>query len=184
MELDNFFKSVMPVADYFDQSDILTTVSLIFLSSIFSILFQFIQINGERAPSEVYKDFRVAVLDILQTQENKEAVLNGVAGIGNGIDEIPGRIVSVDTAPRKSDSARETATLTSPPNTIDSPVMKVKTRMNGSVGKNVIEVETIDSSEDNGSIPPIIFVLGGPGSNKYALCLKAAAANPGWATFR
>lgn len=27
MELDNFFKSVMPVADYFDQSDMLVAVS-------------------------------------------------------------------------------------------------------------------------------------------------------------
>lgn len=26
MELDNFFKSVMPVADYFDQSDMLVAV--------------------------------------------------------------------------------------------------------------------------------------------------------------
>lgn len=29
MELDNFFKSVMPVADYFDQSDMLIAVSLL-----------------------------------------------------------------------------------------------------------------------------------------------------------
>jgi hypothetical protein len=28
MELDNFFKSVMPVADYFDQSDKLVAVSI------------------------------------------------------------------------------------------------------------------------------------------------------------
>lgn len=27
MELENFFKNVMPVADYFDQSDMLVTVS-------------------------------------------------------------------------------------------------------------------------------------------------------------
>lgn len=27
MELENFFKNVMPVADYFDQSDMLTAVS-------------------------------------------------------------------------------------------------------------------------------------------------------------
>lgn len=27
MELENFFKSVMPVADYFDQSDMLVAVS-------------------------------------------------------------------------------------------------------------------------------------------------------------
>lgn len=28
MELENFFKSVMPVADYFDQSDMLVAVSI------------------------------------------------------------------------------------------------------------------------------------------------------------
>lgn len=32
MELENFFKSVMPVADYFDQSDMLVAVSLKLLS--------------------------------------------------------------------------------------------------------------------------------------------------------
>lgn len=33
MELENFFKNVMPCADYFDQSDVLVTVS--FLNNIF-----------------------------------------------------------------------------------------------------------------------------------------------------
>ena len=51
--------------------------------------------NGERAPSEVYKDFRGAVLDILGAQENQEALLNGVVGMGHGVDDIPGSIVSV-----------------------------------------------------------------------------------------
>jgi hypothetical protein len=122
------------------------------------------------------------VLDILQAQENQEAVLNGVAGIGNGIDEIPGSIVSVETAPRKSNSAK--VMVTSPPNLIESPMIRVKTRMNGSVGKNVIEVETIDNKDEIKKVPPIIFVLGGPGSNKAALCMKVAAVNPGWSTFR
>ena len=47
----------------------------------------------------MYKDFRTAVLDILGAQENQEALLNGVAGMGRGVDDIPGSIVSVDTAP-------------------------------------------------------------------------------------
>lgn len=34
MELENFFKSVMPVADYFDQSDMLVTVSSIDLKML------------------------------------------------------------------------------------------------------------------------------------------------------
>lgn len=41
----------------------------------------------------MYQDFRAAVLDILNQQENQEAVLNGVAGIGHGLDDIPGSIV-------------------------------------------------------------------------------------------
>jgi hypothetical protein len=119
-----------------------------------------LQINGERAPSEVYKDFRASVLDILQAQENQEAVLNGVAGIGNGMDEIPGSIVSVETAPKQNDR-RETI-VTTPPNLIESPQkLKVKTKMNGSVGRNVIEVETIElddkANESVSKIPPIIF---------------------------
>jgi len=32
MDLENFFKNVMPVADYFDQSDMLLAVSKIFLN--------------------------------------------------------------------------------------------------------------------------------------------------------
>ncbi|XP_070509168.1 adenylate kinase isoenzyme 5 [Chironomus tepperi] len=166
MELENFFKSVMPVADYFDQSDML------------------VAINGERAPSEVYKDFRAAVLDILQANENQEAVLNGVAGIGHGNDEIPGSIVSVETAPKQEPiRVREAMMVTTPPNAIESPV-RVKTKMNGMVGKNVIEVETIENHFDSVyRIPPIIFVIGGPGSNKTMLCLKAVGMNAGWGHF-
>ncbi|KAL7042467.1 hypothetical protein ACKWTF_001148 [Chironomus riparius] len=167
MELENFFKSVMPVADYFDQSDML------------------VAINGERAPSEVYKDFRAAVLDILQAQENQEAVLNGVAGIGHGNDEIPGSIVSVETAPKQEPiREREAMVVTTPPNAIDSPIT-VKTKMNGNVGKNVIEVETIENrlTDSVSKIPPVIFVLGGPGSNKAMLCLKAVGMNAGWSHF-
>ncbi|XP_017881074.1 adenylate kinase isoenzyme 5 [Ceratina calcarata] len=47
MELYNFYRNVMPVAEYFDQSGIL------------------LEINGERNPSEVYVDFREAVFKIL-----------------------------------------------------------------------------------------------------------------------
>ncbi|XP_017759986.1 PREDICTED: adenylate kinase isoenzyme 5 [Eufriesea mexicana] len=47
MELYNFYRNVMPVAEYFDQSGML------------------IEVNGERNPSEVYIDFREAVFKIL-----------------------------------------------------------------------------------------------------------------------
>lgn len=143
------------------------------------------QINGERAPSEVYKDFRAAVLDILQAQENQEAVLNGVAGIGHGIDDIPGSIVSVETAPNQS-KAKDYVVVTTPPNAIESPV-KARTKMNGHVGRNIIEVETINERPVKGNvskIPSVIFVIGGPGSNKAMLCLKAVGMNPGWSHLR
>ncbi|CAL7948457.1 unnamed protein product [Xylocopa violacea] len=47
MELYNFYRNVMPVAEYFDQSGML------------------LEVNGERNPSEVYIDFREAVFKIL-----------------------------------------------------------------------------------------------------------------------
>jgi hypothetical protein len=133
----------------------------------------------------VYKDFRSSVLDILQTQENQEAVLNGVAGIGHGMDDIPGSIVSVDTAPDQRKSNGYVA-VTTPPNAIESPV-KARMKMNGHVGKKIIEVETINErakDENNSKIPKIIFVIGGPGSNKATLCMKAVGMNPGWAHIR
>jgi hypothetical protein len=133
----------------------------------------------------VYKDFRSAVLDILQTQENQEAVLNGVAGIGHGIDDIPGSIVSVETAPNQSKS-KDYVAVTTPPNAIESPV-KARTKMNGHVGRNVIEVETINErpmKANHSKIPNVIFVIGGPGSNKATLCLKAVGMNPGWSHLR
>ncbi|XP_076243047.1 adenylate kinase isoenzyme 5 isoform X1 [Calliopsis andreniformis] len=47
MELYNFYRNVMPVAEYFDQSGML------------------LEVNGERNPNEVYIDFREAVFKIL-----------------------------------------------------------------------------------------------------------------------
>lgn len=47
MELYNFYRNVMPVAEYFDQSGML------------------LEVNGERNPNEVYVDFREAVFKVL-----------------------------------------------------------------------------------------------------------------------
>ena len=53
MELENFFKNVMPVADYFDQSDMLVTVSfaLILLNKLKSkaIVMRRLMVNEHRA---------------------------------------------------------------------------------------------------------------------------------------
>lgn len=130
----------------------------------------------------MYKDFRSAILDILQAQENQEAVLNGVAGMGHGIDDIPGSIVSVDTAPSQSKTKDYVAVHQTPPNPFESPV-KARTKMNGNVGQKIIEVETISQRAPT-KIPKVIFVIGGPGSNKATLCMKAVGMNPGWSHIR
>lgn len=80
MELHNFYKNVIPVSEYFDQSGLLSVV------------------NGERNPADVYKDFRNAIFQILTSQDDSNAMLNGIVGMGRGANEIPGTIVSVDTA--------------------------------------------------------------------------------------
>lgn len=48
MELDNFFKSVMPVADYFDQSDMLVAVSDLKLASSNETLMKTIFVADQR----------------------------------------------------------------------------------------------------------------------------------------
>ncbi|KQS70360.1 adenylate kinase isoenzyme 5 isoform X1 [Drosophila erecta] len=189
MELENFFKNVMPVADYFDQSDMLLAV------------------NGERAPTEVYKDFRTAVLDILSTLENQEAVMNGVTGMGRGIHDIPGSIVSVDTAPSQAQQGTQiaedsAANASETAGTVLARDLAIE-RMDGGPNGGVTALKTGTTSADDDSgvvvtqqpklrqaagpdelgsdLPPIIWVIGGPGSNKATLCLKAVGLNPGWA---
>ncbi|XP_017033698.1 uncharacterized protein [Drosophila kikkawai] len=191
MELENFFKNVMPVADYFDQSDMLLAV------------------NGERAPTEVYKDFRTAVLDILSTLENQEAVMNGVTGMGRGVHDIPGSIVSVDTAPSQAQQATQiaegsatiVARTTTDTDTTGTVLARDLALDRSDGGRNVavaaLKMDTTSADDDSGvvvtkqpklrpgsedsGLPPIIWVIGGPGSNKATLCLKAVGLNPGWA---
>ncbi|XP_029727310.2 adenylate kinase isoenzyme 5 isoform X1 [Aedes albopictus] len=197
MELENFFKNVMPVADYFDHSNML------------------LAINGERAPTEVYKDFRSAVLEILKAQENEEALLNGVAGMGRGVDDIPGSIVSVDTAPSQNKviaaSARARAahqveingrnrSPSPPPPPVAAPVSPPVPAIAAGAAqllrqqpRGSLAVPVAATRQDSpighgmalkpGQIPPIIWVIGGPGSNKATLCLKTVGINPGWGHF-
>ncbi|XP_037913203.1 adenylate kinase isoenzyme 5 isoform X1 [Hermetia illucens] len=169
MELDNFFKNVMPVADYFDQSDMLVAV------------------NGERAPAEVYKDFRAAVLDILGALENQEAILNGVTGMGRGANDIPGSIVSVETAP----SQHKNNNITESTDANELPTANVQNDPTALMGQNIrnnfnyvpATTTTATTNLNASELPPIIWVIGGPGSNKATLCLKAVGLNPGWGHF-
>lgn len=164
MELENFYKNVIPVSEYFDQSGLLSVV------------------DGERNPAEVYKDFRDAVFEILGSQDNQTALLNGIAGIGRGVNEIPGTIVTVETAPNddtKNDVEDE----------ISEAIESIADKPPQSPMINAISLleqppMTNNNAIDLTNLPPIIWVVGGPGSNKSTLCLKAVALNPGWSHFR
>lgn len=135
--------------------------------------------NGERAPNEVYKDFRMTVLDILGAQENQEALLNGVAGMGKGINEIPGSIVSVETAPSQHKNVTAPSAETPTNAKIrDNNVL----HPNNLMGQNITDQNVPAQSLEK--LPPVIWIIGGPGSNKSTLCLKAIALNPGWGHFR
>ncbi|XP_018571141.1 adenylate kinase isoenzyme 5 [Anoplophora glabripennis] len=151
MELNNFYKNVIPVAEYFDQSNML------------------ISINGERAPAEVYKDFKSSVLRILGMQDNPPVFSNGkVAPIP--VDVVTTDLPAVAAPPipqvpsEHSRSERRTA----------SP-LRPQTQ--------VISVHATSQPNYNSPIkagyPPVLWVIGGPGSNKAALC-SAAAIDTGW----
>lgn len=121
----------------------------------------------------------MTVLDILGAQENQEALLNGVAGMGKGINEIPGSIVSVETAPSQHKNVTVPSVETPTNAKIrDSDVL----HPNNLMGQNVTDQNVPAQSLEN--LPPIIWVIGGPGSNKATLCLKAIGLNPGWGHFR
>ncbi|CAI6355854.1 unnamed protein product [Macrosiphum euphorbiae] len=67
MELNNFYKNVTPVSDFYDQRGML------------------ISVNGERSPTEVYNDFRSSVLQILSAHKSPApvAVANGTVPVDN-----------------------------------------------------------------------------------------------------
>ncbi|XP_055852067.1 adenylate kinase isoenzyme 5 isoform X2 [Episyrphus balteatus] len=170
MELENFFKNVMPVADYFDQSDMLLAV------------------NGERAPTEVYKDFRTAILDILSALENQEAILNGVTEpavrqqrSSAAFTTTTSRIqdVEVDYHQFSGGNAAAAANgngvgirgrVVASPQGVDAVAL-----MGQNISNAIAAVNHVGES-----VPPVIWVIGGPGSNKASLCLKAVGLNPGW----
>ncbi|XP_055589082.1 adenylate kinase isoenzyme 5 [Uranotaenia lowii] len=165
MELENFFKNVMPVADYFDQSDML------------------IAVNGERIPSEVYKDFRSAVLDILGAQENQEALLNGVAAPAHEV-EINSRINRTPTPPLSLPIQQPIHRPPSHQKSQPIPLQRQPTLASIGVHRQSSASKAINMAGFNPErAPAVIWVIGGPGSNKAALCSKAVGSNPGWGHF-
>ncbi|XP_014472575.1 PREDICTED: adenylate kinase isoenzyme 5 [Dinoponera quadriceps] len=140
MELHNFYRNVMPVAEYFDQSGML------------------LEVNGERNPSEVYVSFRDAVLKIL--------------GMSSGEirdQDIPQSLEAEVEVERRKESI-SSSPLTKQqivPSEITSPVVPI----NGSS-------KTADKPRKG--LPSFIWVIGGPGSNKSALCAQAVHNMTGW----
>ncbi|CAB3371923.1 Hypothetical predicted protein [Cloeon dipterum] len=126
MELRNFYRSVMPVADYLDQRGHLLVV------------------DGERNPEEVYRDFKETVMQLL-TPKNTQSV-----------QVTESRVAAVIETPTLGPLA-----LTGPPVAFPDHSAPQVTQ---------IVADT----------PPTIFVIGGPGSNKTALCQRALRRTPGW----
>ncbi|XP_026738089.1 adenylate kinase isoenzyme 5 [Trichoplusia ni] len=168
MELTNFYKNVMPVADYFDQTNML------------------IAVNGERNPDEVYKDFRAAVLQILGTTED-HSTMNGVSGVGVGAGGIPGEIVGVEPAPaqdRDREDRREENGVPAVPTVMTVPValpimMPQPVQETGTERVVTPKAEVIRVRGET-TTPALLWVVGGPGSNKATLCQRAIVQRPGW----
>lgn len=110
--------------------------------------------------------------------------------MGRGVDDIPGSIVSVETAPSQRKALQNA-------NKIQSPNHSDVLEVNPVMGQNVTTTTTTRTSstpstrqmESNHLLkpheyPPVIWVIGGPGSNKATLCLKAVGFNPGWGHIR
>lgn len=104
--------------------------------------------------------------------------------MGRGSDDIPGSIVSVDTAPSpqrvvteqpKPAASKVVANSLMDPFGDDNPGMSIAPPQ---------PLTTKADAVPSGNIPPVIFVIGGPGSNKATLCLKVVGNNAGWTHFR
>lgn len=137
MELHNFYRNVMPVAEYFDQSGML------------------LEINGERNPSEVYVSFRDAVLRILGMSSGEIQVQDVPQSLEAEV-EVERRKESSGSPLAKQVAGTERIPV---PVTIDAPKTAEKPRK---------------------GLPAFIWVIGGPGSNKSALCTQAVHNMPGW----
>lgn len=112
--------------------------------------------------------------------------------MGRGVDDIPGSIVSVETAPSHRKALQNA-------NTIQTPNKYDILEVNPIMGQNVSIVNRTNTPPSTQQIhretnhaptartteyPLVIWVIGGPGSNKATLCLKAVGFNPGWAHIR
>ncbi|KAF9798427.1 hypothetical protein SFRURICE_010014, partial [Spodoptera frugiperda] len=150
-----------------------------------SLLFH--QVNGERNPDEVYKDFRAAVLQILGATED-QSTMNGVSGVGVGAGGIPGEIVGVEPAPavdiERERREENVAPVVPLPVAMPLPVPKalpaavpIKQVANDRVVTPKPEVIRVRGET---TTPALLWVVGGPGSNKATLCQRAVTQRQGW----
>lgn len=61
--------------------------------------------------------------------------------------------------------------------------IKNNANMNGNLVQND-KLKTPQPTFNSNRLPHLIWVIGGPGSNKATLCLKAVGVNPGWGHIR
>ncbi|KAI4484783.1 hypothetical protein M0804_007349 [Polistes exclamans] len=104
MELHNFYRNVMPVVEYFDQSGMLY------------------EVNGERNPNEVFIDFREAVMRILglptTDEEDKKMVQPFEAEV-----KVERREETISRTPTPKDQV-VVVEMTEPPTEIDTKASK------------------------------------------------------------
>ncbi|KAH9636130.1 hypothetical protein HF086_007082, partial [Spodoptera exigua] len=129
-------------------------------------------VNGERNPDEVYKDFRAAVLQILGATED-QSTMNGVSGVGVGAGGIPGEIVGVEPAP-VVDIERERREENV------APVVPLPVAMPLPVPKALPVTPEVIRVRGETTTPALLWVVGGPGSNKATLCQRAVSQRQGW----
>ncbi|XP_060518080.1 adenylate kinase isoenzyme 5 [Cylas formicarius] len=144
LELVNFYKNVIPVAEYFDQSNML------------------ISVHGERPPADVYKDFREAVFRILGDQDNPpeftQLTKNNFVPMNNNSEKTPANLAQLS--------------LESPPPTrAAAPTTRPKTQV---ISMNSAIENNFNTPIKPLNYPPVFWVIGGPGSNKAVLCQTAA----------
>ncbi|XP_072388705.1 uncharacterized protein [Diabrotica undecimpunctata] len=148
MELNNFYRNVLPVAEYFDQSNML------------------ISINGERVPADVYQDFREAVIRILGMQDNPPVFANGK------VAPVPDDVVSTELPLVPVASTTQMTSIPHAERLQQSPD-RPKTRVIS------VNPSTPNFRSPTKAYPPVLWVIGGPGSNKAALC-TSVANETGW----
>ncbi|XP_076378601.1 adenylate kinase isoenzyme 5 [Megalopta genalis] len=129
MELYNFYRNVMPVAEYFDQSGML------------------LEVNGERNPNDVYVDFREAVFKILGLSTEDVKDKNVPPSLEAEVEvERRKESVSKSPPPKKEDPATE---IPLPPAVIDEKPAKTASKPRKGLPSFIWVIGGPGSNKDN-----------------------------------